>query len=72
MQQHYAVVIEQGVTFAKEGGIEADADMLEHTHRNDAIEFPWHVAIVLQAELDLVAQALFGRPSSCDSELSLR
>jgi hypothetical protein len=42
MQQYYAVVIEERVTFAKEGVIEADADMLEHTHRNDAIEFLRH------------------------------
>src|SRR5262252_597997 len=72
MQQHHAVVVEQSVAFAKESVVKADADMFEHTDRDDAIEFLRHVAIVLQAELDLVSQSLFGRARACKRELSLR
>jgi hypothetical protein len=72
MQQHYAVVIEEPVAFAKEGVIEADADMLEHANRDDAIEFLRHVAVILQPEPDLVGQALLGGARACKRELSFR
>jgi hypothetical protein len=47
MQQHHAVVVEQSVAFAKESIVKADANMLEHADRDDAIEFLLHIAIVL-------------------------
>src|SRR5262249_59495241 len=72
MQQHHAVVVEQGVAFAKEGVIKADADMLEHADRDDAIEFLRHVAIVLEAEVDLLGESLLGRAHACKRKLSLR
>ena len=61
MQQHHAVVVEQSRAFAEERVVEADADMLEHADRDDAVELLRHVAIVLQAELDVLRrQVLLG------------
>ena len=72
MQQHDAVLIEQAGTFAKEGVVKADSDMLEHANRDDAIEFLRHVAIILQPEPDLVGQPLLGGARACKPELSFR
>jgi hypothetical protein len=72
MQQHDAVLVEQAGTFAKEGVVKADPDMLEHASRDDAIEFLRHVAIIPQPELDLVGQPLLGRTRACKRELSFR
>src|SRR5712691_1906770 len=72
MQQQHAVVVEQGMALAEEGIVEADADMLEHADRDDAIEFLRHVAIVLQAELDFVGQSSFGRAHLREGMLLLR
>src|SRR5215831_8633710 len=71
MQQHYAVIAEQAVTFAKESLIKAKADMFEHAHRHDTIKFLRHVAIVLQAELDSVRWSLFSRARVCNLKLSV-
>src|SRR5262249_59580436 len=69
--QHHAVIVEQGVAFLEERVVEADADMLEHSDRDDAIEFLRHVAIVLQTELDLVGQSLFARTHARERKLAL-
>ncbi len=60
--------------FAEERVVEADADMLEHADRDDAVERSCHVAIVLQPEFDAGPTSLFSaarvRASascSCDS-----
>src|SRR5215472_3646579 len=71
MQQHYAVIAEQAVTFAKESLIKAKADMFEHAHRHDTIKFLRHVAIVLQAELGSVLESVFSRARVCDLKLSV-
>ena len=50
----------------------ADANMLEHADRDDAVERLRHVAIVLQTEVDLVVQSLFGRALARARVLLLR
>ena len=61
MQQHHAVVGEQVGAFAEERVVVADADMLEHADRDDAVEPLRDVAVVLQAELDAGRRALAPR-----------
>src|SRR6266852_2135719 len=61
MQQHHALVVEQLMALAEKSIVEADAYMLEHSYRDDAVEFSRNVAIILQTELDLVGQSLFVR-----------
>ncbi len=45
--------------FAEIGVVVADADMLEHADRDDAVEFLGHVAVVLQAEFDALPESRF-------------
>ena len=61
MQQHHAVVGQQLGAFAEERIVVADADMLEHADRDDAVELLLHIAIVLQPEVGALAQALLRR-----------
>ena len=46
--------------------------MLEHAHRNDAVEMSVDVAIVLQAEIDAVGETGFAARARRDRELFLR
>src|SRR5207249_486546 len=57
---------------AEEGLVEADADVLEHSDRDDPIESLGHVAIVLQLEGDLAGQPFFLRAGARESVLLLR
>ena len=50
----------------------ANADMLEHADRDDAIKRPCNVTIVLQQKTGAVVQALFGRALVGDCMLLLR
>src|ERR1700682_3972882 len=61
MQQHHALIVEQFVALPEKSIVEADADMLEHPDRDDAVEIFREVAIILQTELDLVGQSFFAR-----------
>jgi hypothetical protein len=72
MQQHHPIVIEEAVALAKEGVIKADAYMLEHADRDDAVEFLRHVPVVLQSELDLLRHSFFARARPRERKLLLR
>ena len=58
--------------FAEESVVEADADMLEHADRDDAVELALDVAVVDQAELDVLrrlrSRARAARRASCSSD----
>ena len=56
--------VEQLGALAEEGVVEADADMLEHADRDDAVEAAVDVAIVLQLEVDRCGQAASRRARS--------
>ena len=72
MQQHDAVVGEQLRALAEERVVVIDADMLEHADRDDAVERPVDVAIVLQLEARALGQALFRGALVGDGVLLLR
>ena len=50
MQQRDAVVGEKLCALAEEGVVKADADMLEHADRHDAVEAALDIAIIHQPE----------------------
>ncbi len=50
----------------------ADADMLEHADRDDAVERTGHVAVVLQVEARALGEALLGGALVGDGVLLLR
>ena len=62
MQQRDAVVGEKLGAFAEERVVEADADMLEHADRHDAVETAVDIAIVDQPERRISASAALQRP----------
>src|SRR5205814_1283975 len=57
---------------AEELTVVADADMLEHADRDDTVERPGDMAIVLEEEADAIAQSLLGRAAIGDRELLIR
>jgi hypothetical protein len=60
VQQRHAVRLQAARDGVEEGRGSADADMLEHADRDDAVEAPVHRAVVQQLEIDAVLQALGG------------
>ena len=74
MQQSDAVVGEELCAFAEERIVEADADMLEHADRDDAVELAFDVAIIDEPERRVLragrapsARFCARRNCSCDS-----
>src|SRR5215813_14362496 len=61
MQQHHAIVVEQFGTFAEKRVVVADAHVLEHADRDDAVEPAGQVAIILEVDFDRLRHALFSR-----------
>ena len=72
MQQNDAVGLEQLGAFTEERVVEADADMLEHADRDDAIVALTDVAVVLQLELHGAAEPLFLGADARGRKLFLR
>ena len=60
VQQGDAVLGQDVAQPVEESGIIALADMLEHADRDDAIEGARDIAIVHEADVDLVGEALLG------------
>src|SRR2546427_8434046 len=50
VQQHHAIVGQQLPALAEEGVVKTRAHMLEHAHRDDAVEGAARVAVVFQAD----------------------
>ena len=63
VQEHDAVVVEERVDPGEELRVVADADVLEHADRDDAVEAVLHLAVVLQVEAHAVGEARAGAPS---------
>ncbi len=57
MKQHRAIGGEEIVAGVEEGSEVPDADVLEHADRDDAIERPFDVAVILQQEADAILRA---------------
>ena len=72
MQHHDAVVAEQLRALAEERLVMIDADMLEHADRDDAVERPVDVAVVLQLEAGAVDETFLRRAAVGDAVLLLR
>ena len=62
VDDRHAVVGQQVVHRVKEPVVVTEADMFEHTDRNDAVELLVNVPVVLQAEFDLFCQPQLLRP----------
>src|SRR4029077_5273790 len=62
VQERDAVVGEKLCAFAEKNVVEADADMLEHADRHDAVEAAVDVAIILKPEAGIARQAALERP----------
>src|SRR5256885_1422016 len=61
VQQHHAIVGQQLPALAEEGVVKTRAHMLEHAHRDDAVEGAARVAVVFQAVAESVrARGLAG------------
>ncbi len=71
MEQHHPIIFEQVPDFGEELVVSVRPDVLEHADRDDAVEGPAHVAIVLQAKFDPVREARLARAIGRDSELLL-
>ena len=58
VQQHDAIIAKQFVALAEKGVVEPGPYMLEHAHRNNAVErtmfFAIHVAVILQPVLQFL------------------
>src|SRR5262249_33942339 len=67
MQHHDAVVGERPRALAKERGVVADADVLEHADRDDPVIVLGDITVVLHPEFNV--EALFARASASDVEL---
>src|SRR5260370_40555198 len=72
MQHHDTVVGENAGAFLEERIIEADADMLEHADRDNAVEGAGYVAIVERLEGGGAFQLAFPGALARDCELLLR
>ena len=57
MQQHHAIILELASDRAKIFIIAADADMLEHSHRDNPIEGLVDVAVILQPEVQALGES---------------
>ena len=62
LQEHDPIVGHEIVRLVEELAEAADADVLEHAHRDDAVEAARDFAVVLKAELDAPGQRRFARP----------
>jgi hypothetical protein len=71
MEHHHPIVLEQASNLGEELVIMIDADVLEHAHRDDAVELLGDVAIILQSKLDSVGKSRLARPLGRDGELLL-
>ena len=72
MQQKTPSSLEKLRALAEESVVEADADMLEHADRHDAIERTLDIAVVDQPEHRVLRAAAFARPLLRARELFLR
>src|SRR5262245_6300673 len=57
MEQHHAVITEELHAFLKKGAVITNAHMLEHADRNNAVEWPAYIAIILHEKLGALAQS---------------
>src|SRR6187397_2789797 len=72
MEDRNAIGLEQRPHLVEKFAIMADADMLEHSDRDDAVEGAVNLAVVHQPELGPAAEAALGRPLHRQRMLLLR
>src|SRR5580704_4584963 len=56
MEKHHPIVLEQSTDFGEEFVVPADADVLEHADRDNAVEGFAHIAIVLKPKFNPVRE----------------
>jgi len=72
VEQDHTVIGNKLRAFAEKSIVVADADVLEHADRDDAVEGPLNGAIVFEAEIRDPVQALFLGARARQRELFLR
>ena len=65
MDQRDAVIVHEFIDLGEEFTVMVDTHMFEHTNRDNAIEVPLNLAIVLEFEADPFAHTGTSSPASC-------